>query len=577
MVFQFLKSVLTGRLFNSQSGQVAIVLAAFSPVAVLMAAMAVDTGSLAGQKREMQGLADMAAIAAASDLENAERIALTVLADNGLYASQLEKMGTDLSTQEKLDYMEQWVRVETGQYARDPDLHFEDRFVAGTAQANAVRVSVSDVPQRYFSDFHKGGKRLTATGIAAVSSEAAISVGSRLLSLNDGILNQVLSGLTGSNVELSVMDYESLVDADVDLLTTFETLATNIDLDAVTYDDVLDFDVAMSDLALAMAEVSEGSARASTALTRFAGRPGMDELTVPLSALFELGSVGRAELGSPQTADLALVVEAMQMLTASAIAANGENQLDIDLGASVPGLAEVNISLLVGERPQSASWFAYSAHDLSIVSTVQTRLFIEVSVLGGGLLGNDLVRLPLYIELASADARISNVVCMGGEREPRRVDVDVTPGIAAIRIADLAGDLDEMTGAQRFRPATIIDAKALSVSARAESRLASSRPETLRFNPRDIGSRNPKTVRTKDALSTALESAINDLELEIDLVGLSLIPPRLLQPLISDVLGTAVRPVDEIVYNLTSALGIGLGEADVWVHDAQCNRSVLVQ
>lgn len=562
---------------RGESGQVSIMLAAFSPVAIIMAALAVDTGAIAGQKREMQGLADMAAIAAAGDIDHAELAALTVLADNGLYASQLDKLGDDMPAREMLGHLEQWVSVETGYYSRDPGVDFEDRFTAGTRQVNAVRVSLNDRPHQFFSPFDRDKKKLVTTGIAAVSSEAAISVGSRLLSLNDGILNQVLGGLTGTELDLSVMDYESLVDANVDVLTTFEALATNLDLEAVTYEDVLDFDVTLSDLALAMADASDGSARVRSVLLEFAGQRGMDDVTVPLSALFSLGSIARTELGSPDSADLGLEVEAMQMLTTSAMAANGENQIDLALGAGVPGLVEANVSLLVGERPQSTTWFAFEQPASGLVSTAQTRLFIEAAVSGGPLLGHDLVRLPLYIELASADARVTNVVCERRNRQPQRVDVAVKPGILAVRIADLDGGLDEMTGAQRFRPAQIVKASKLSISAVAASELASSRAETLRFHRNDIGSGNPKTAETRDPVSTAIESAISNLDYDIQLGRLSLSSPRLLEPVVARILGQAVDPVDDILFNLTTALGIGLGEADVWVHAARCHRSVLVQ
>src|SRR5690606_30541610 len=46
-------------------------------------------------------------------------------------------------------------------------------------------------------------------------------------------------GLTGSAVNLSVMDYEALLDADVDLLTWLDALAVELDVEAANYDQLL--------------------------------------------------------------------------------------------------------------------------------------------------------------------------------------------------------------------------------------------------------------------------------------------------------------------------------------------------
>jgi len=75
--------------------------------------------------------------------------------------------------------------------------------------------------------------------IASAQPQAAFSVGSRLASLNGGILNALLGGLLGGNISLSVMDYNSLVSADVDVLSFTDALATQLHLTGVSYSDVL--------------------------------------------------------------------------------------------------------------------------------------------------------------------------------------------------------------------------------------------------------------------------------------------------------------------------------------------------
>ena len=557
-------------------GNVATMVAIFTPLAGVLTALAVDTGLMASKQRQLQGLADLAAISAARDIEDADKVAKLTLALNGFAGVDSAETEDGRITEALEDRYSGRVQIETGRYTADAKQAFERRFTPGMQPANAVRVTLKDEEPRYFSLLLGSRRAISVSGTAAVSSEAAISVGSRLLSLEDGIVNLLLSELTGSEVSLTVMDYRGLASVDIDLLEMFDALASNIDLDAATYDDVLDSDVSLAGLAEAMAEVSGDTAHVAAALTSIAGERGMADVMVPLQALIDLGSAGEARLGTPAQG-LDLGVEALQLLTAAAFVSNGENQVALDIDLGVPGLANVTASLQVGERPQSCTWFSVSEQGRSIVSTVQTRLFLDVSVNGLGLLSSDLLRLPLYLELASAEASVTNVVCAAGSNDAERVDVDVRPGILTLRIADLDGGFASKNSPQGFEPAEILHTRLINVRAVAESRLVSPDARTLRFHRSRIGSGEPLSVSTREALSEALESAIRDLDLEVDILGLSLVSPSVLQDLIGLILAEAVEPVDTLVFELASALGLSLGEADVWVHDARCNRSVLVQ
>ncbi|MGB3626484.1 MAG: hypothetical protein WA989_11665, partial [Henriciella sp.] len=89
----------------------------------------------------------------------------------------------------------------------------------------------------YFSIQPRDAADVTARGTAMASSQVALSIGSRLARLEDGLLNAILSELTGSEIELSVMDYEAIFDTKIDLFAFTETLASDLDLTAGTYDE----------------------------------------------------------------------------------------------------------------------------------------------------------------------------------------------------------------------------------------------------------------------------------------------------------------------------------------------------
>ncbi|MGB3627601.1 MAG: hypothetical protein WA989_17360, partial [Henriciella sp.] len=341
------------------------------------------------------------------------------------------------------------------------------------------------------------------------------------------------------------------------------------------YDEVLQSEASLADMIGAMAQSSDGSFRARTVLEELADDPAAAGFDVELASLFDFGDAGRFQLGDPPKG-LSLQLEAVQMLTVGALAANHDRQLELDLGGDVPGLASTRVWLTVGERPQSTTWFSLADESHTYVSTAQLRLFIEAAVETGGLLSDKLVRLPIYIELASAKAQVKDVICEHRQRKVKRVDIDVHPAILDLRIADLPRGLESLGDSQDFELAKLMDTGLIRVSGYARATLASQEPETLRFHASQIG-QDPKTVETTDALQGALPSMVETLELNVDVGGFIIGSPDIVNELVADALQTAAEPVDMIVHGFTDLLGVSLGEADVWVHDAQCNRAVLVQ
>lgn len=556
-------------------GQALLFGALVAPVIVVMAAFAVDIGAISHQKRQMQGLADLAAIAAAGNIDRAERAVYGVLTDNGFFLDEAEDLEGEDKERLRMKRFENQVSVELGRYTSDEDIAFEARFEVGGVPANAVRVSLREDPERYFAAASDNRDMVTARGTAMVSSRVAMSIGSRLARLQDGLVNEILTELTGSSIELTVMDYNALVDTDIDLFKFSEALASDLSLTAGTYEEVLDSRATFGQVLSAMAQASAGSLRGKTVLQSLASEPSVNALDVDLATLIDFGDAGRFQLGEPPSG-LDLALEAVQMLSASAMVANGDRQLDLDLGASVPGLASAKVSLKVGERPQSTTWFSVTDEGDSMVSTAQLRLLIDTKIAPGGVLGGDLVRLPVYLELASAKARVADVICHQQNRSVQRVDIDVKPSIAELRIADVSGGLQSWSETQNLAPAVLLDAKLARVTGYSRTSLSSEAPQTLRFQASQIGG-GPKTAATTEPLEGALATAIGSLRLNVDVFGLSLLQPSAVTGAVEDALQGAAQPIDAIVSDLSDLLGISLGEADVWVHSAQCNRSVLVQ
>jgi uncharacterized membrane protein len=200
-------------LIANRSGNIATLAALSLPLIILSTALGVDYGYLTVQQRQLQATADLAAIAAAANIIEAEKAAATYFALNNLPVSVTGKDGlvippatsvTSKSTQAS-------ATVERGRYTADPDIAPEDRFRPASAEADAARVVLTRPGDLFLASmFMPKSPVLTATGSASRTKIAAFSVGTRLASLNDGILNALLGKLLGTSLSLKVMDYRAM-------------------------------------------------------------------------------------------------------------------------------------------------------------------------------------------------------------------------------------------------------------------------------------------------------------------------------------------------------------------------------
>jgi uncharacterized membrane protein len=105
-------------------------------------------------------------------------------------------------------------------------------------------------------------------------------------------------------------------------------------------------------------------------------------------------------------------------------------------------------------------------------------------------------------------------------------------------------------------------------------------PTSLTFSKAEIDAGKVKTVSTRNYTQSLTTSLVNNLTLSVNALGLGIDVTALLgtvKPAVVKLLNGVTAPVDTLLYNLLSALGVGLGQADVRVNGATCGRSVLVQ
>lgn len=545
------------RFFRSRRGHVAIMTALMTPVAITLAAFAVDAGSLYVEKRRAQALADLAAISAASRLDDPHAAAVAAMAANGV----------DLPGKGE-------IAVTPGRYVAEAGLAPQARFEPGATPVNAVRVSYRTTGSRYFAGAIVPPPQIGVEAVAATSAQAAFSIGSRLLELDEGVANALLSGLVGGDISLSIMDYNALIGADVGLLSFLDALALEIGLTAGSYAQTLDAQVTAAQIARALSKTEAIDGTAKAALAKLAMQANVaNAARLTLSNLIGLGDEG-GQLARAALDRIDADIGVMELLMASAIVAGKGRQVALGSALTVPGLLSVRVDLAIGEPPQHGFWFMIGSGG-ELVRTAQTRLRLVAEI--GGVLG-ERIRVPLYLELAHAEARLLSVTCPGGRGDPR-VTIEARPGLANLYLAEVdPAKIGNFAGPAPRSPAILLQVPLLAtVTGQAQVEIAETGYKTLVFSAADIAAGRVRQVSTRQPLASLTGSLFSSLSLKLSVIGLGIGLPGNLLGTVGSLLGAAAEPLDTALIELLETLGAAVGQADVTVHGVDCGRAVLVQ
>ena len=523
------------------------------------AALGVDVGSIYADRRKSQSAADLAAIVAASNLNNAANAAAATVTQNGYPASAL-------------------VSVVSGTYTANAALAPQARFVTPAAgTANAARVTLRTQTPLYFARMFTGGSShfdITTTATAASTALASFAIGSRLVSLNGGLLNAMLGGMLGTTLSLSAMDYSALVDAHIDAFDFLNALATRLNLTGVTYNDVLSGNVKLPDVVAAMLtaqQAANGSGSATTALQNVSLAVAGLATRIAAGALIDAGPYADMTVGTrPKTG---VSVSVFDLLSATGAIANGSNQIAASVNLGLPGIASVSLTATIGEHPQGTSWIAVGAQGAS-VHTAQTRVLLTIQLLDSG--GVSAVNLPVYVEVASGTATLDAVSCSRPNISNSSVTLGVTPGIVDAWIGNVsAADMTNFTRKPNPGAATLVNLGAITVSGRAHAGMGNTTPASVSFSYSDITAQTKKTVTTTNFTSSLTGSLLGDLSLSVNVGPLGLPIPGL-GGTVTGIIGGATASVDQVLASVLATLGVGIGQADVWVTGIRCDGAVLV-
>lgn len=531
-----------------QRGGVSLIMAGSLFMLVGSATVAVDLGSLFLAKRQLQGIADAAALAGAGGGRTA--------ADQ--LVSQSSIGGVSVSS------------FESGSYMADLAVPITQRFVAGSTEGTAARVEVQRRTPLFFGRLLVGrdGIDLRARAVAARRDTTAFSLGTGLAAVSGGLPNMLLSNLAGTELNLSVMDSQGLASLNLDLLGVADALRVRTGRNDDAYGALFDREIPVSDILGAMADSARGSQSAAI-LSMMAGR--IAGRAVKLSDIVDLGPMRGASSADGQPRILLDAFSMLRMIFSPPVGTS----VPMDLRLNVPGLASTRLMLVMGEGQARSPLLSVTSGKEVVLRTAQTRIYLESSV-ASILSGIATVRIPLYVELAAAEARLAAINCTRGS-SGEGVKLAVTPSIGSAALGDV--DVQALTNfSSPANPRAAVLAQTLlgvKVTGYANVGLGGAQAQQVHFTPTEIDAQQVKRVTTQDLTQGVASSLASRVQIQVSLLGITL-GTSPLSPAIGAVLGTAAPLIDGVLNAVMATLGVQLGTADVRVHQLRCGMATVV-
>ena len=438
-----------------QRGAVAV-FAAVAIIAMLTAMMlAIEVGRVYSAHRELQKAATLAALdatrvvsgcSATPTQANLDNAVTTSLAFNGYTAGRLTSTLTEFGT----------VQTNAGNL----------RTLQPTASinaANAARVTLTaPFPTPLIPLLPTTGTSMRVSATASQSALGSLRIGGGVAALNGGVLNSLLSALTGGSASLSLIDYNGLAGVNV----TASQLATALGVSVTDLSDPLKLQTTTPVLSSALNGLAgslsgTASKQVTDSLQNLAGIS-TNNTPIPLGNI--LGPVGNIASDVPFVNLQDLV---MALALASQADSTGVKSIELkNIGLDVPGVAIVKVFAKVLQPPQLSG---LGRPGQTKASTAQIKLLVRIdagSVVSGivtnvnnlatgvlSLIGSVVgvtitptaapppINLGVDIDLAPATAYLNRLDCpkSGVNNGQPVAGLNVDTALAAVKVGTFAG------------------------------------------------------------------------------------------------------------------------------------------
>lgn len=524
---------------QSQRGAIGLVGVLVLLLAVLLTALVVDSGRLWMQKKQLQSIADMSAISAArhlgcnATLQNVMQMAQVAATNNG-FSGQLSAAPNQVLLG-KLETV-QGIRQFTADGSHDAVYVRTTREVPGSLMAGgllghtvilrAEAVSVADPLLAAFS---------AGSFTASLSSEQST------------LLNKLLGGMLGAPLNLDVLTYRGIANTRI---TLQDILAVSGQVG--TLQGLLNTDMQVGDLLALFANAANQSGVADLQIV--AAMQTIANLAVNQASV-RLGDI--LAVTTPDASAAATVgLNALSLISTTAMVANGQHALTIPLAINIPSITSINAQVTIVEPPQLA--IGPAAGEGALCTTVRTaQVRAKVGVLVNiPLLAS--IDLALGAEVAPGSAGLRTIVQDDGESE---VTIEAKPGIAALVLSNNDG-----TGLARI--STLLGLPLASIGLNLPLQPANA--QTLEYtveNP--VRNHLPQTQSVASPLGSSLGNALAQPNL-LNVTLLGMLDLGIVSNVVSTIISPLLSEIGRVLLDpLLNLLGIRVGGMDITLEDVQ--------
>ncbi|SAL43384.1 membrane protein [Caballeronia peredens] len=561
---------------RTERGAVAT-LAAIWLVVAIAALGAIDIGNLFFARRSLQSVADLAASAGAQLVDST--CARSLAAATGSAKSN----GFDASATGNS------IAVTCGRWDTQANAA-PDFFSTNGAPTNAVKVTAArTVP--YF--FLGPARQVTASAIAKATGVGSFSIGTTLVSISAGTVNDLLNALLGTNLNLTLASYQGLADARVRVgdLVTAAGLGT--------VDQLLAAQLTAAQIAKLMLNALQTTTVANANLSTAIGAMGaVVNANIPGNQTIALGSRNGAPgllsvgLANTQSALDATISPLEALLVTAEIAQAGKAAVNVGTSLALPGLMSATLKVQIIQPPVLAIGEAgqdSNGNWRTLAHTAQVRAFVDVSVLplplptgfGGA---KPMIHLPLYVEVAPGTAWLASTQCVGAPSARRSV-IGVQTGLANVCVGDTPAGMGAYNCSQPATLVNIPNTLTVSLAASLPATMPASARTTLVFDGVSGNGDDYKTVPA--APGASLSNALAGLSASLSAPGglvvsspllpswlLSSVAPLLVATLVP-VLGTVLAGLDQVLLPVLQLLGAQVGTSMIHDLSLTCGESQL--
>ncbi|WP_052251592.1 MULTISPECIES: pilus assembly protein TadG-related protein [Pseudomonas] len=551
-----------------QRGAIGLIAALTLGMALLFVLLVVDSGRLYLEQRKLQRVVDMAALEAVNGKgtclppgPNAQTLAVQAATRNG------HKPGAERSLKVECGSLQTGagsLRVFTADASKADAIRVTASYTLDTSIAAGIRSLASSAP---FSS----STRLSAHATAAQAGPplARLNIRSTLLNIDSSrsaLLNSLMSTLLGSQVNLSLAQWQGLLQANVNLLNYLDALAIKAQVTAGNYTELLGKTLQLGEALDVMAKV----AAQNNPLVDVSGLAQLSVLAQNAGGIV-LGDLLNIQNGG-SSAGLDAKLQALQLVQGMVQLANSAHGAEVSLPVSLLGLANISTRVKIIEPPQFSALgnpakATSNAKDPEqiYVRTAQTRILIKVDLgplLGGINLGIIKVlpnpSLDVGLEVASASSHVTGYNCACAASK----SLTVRNEAAAVKV--LIGTINSnnffsSTHPVDASPLVLLSVLGIDIGLGANSPVFSQSESFSYLKPPELEQDSANHLLSSKNIVSSVRNTLQGLELspQIPLVSLLL---NTVSGLIGGLLGALLDP---IINNLLTLLGIDLNQVEI--------------